>query len=314
MDREFDVVVIGDCNPDIVLSGPDVCPEFDQHEKLVPTGAIVIGGSGSITACACARLGLRTRFVGAVGDDIFGRFMLEQLRVRGVDTSLCPVLPGEATGFSVILSRGADRAILTHAGTIARLGAVHLPVAELARARHAHVSSYFLQPMLASHLPSLVASLHQEGVTVSVDPNWDPEQLWDGGLRSVLGTVDVFLPNAAEASALSGLPEARPAAVLLAQEGALVVVKDGPNGCIAAQRGTVVSHPAFDVMFVDPIGAGDAFDAGFLRGWLEGLPLRECLAYACASGALSTRATGATGALATTEEVRALVTTKTKPS
>ena len=305
--RDFDVIVIGDCNPDIVLRGDDVRPEFGQHEKLVPDAALVIGGSGSITSCACARLGLRTRFIGATGDDLFGRFMLGQLDDWGVDTTLCPVLKDVSTGFSVVLSDGTDRAILTHTGTIDSLRLENMPLDELTRARHVHISSYFLQPALAPQLPELVAQVRASGVTVSVDPNWDPAGAWDNGLASLLASVDVFLPNAAEARAISGVPGAAAAALQLARTGNLVVVKDGEKGCIAAQHSAVSSQPGFPVECLDTTGAGDAFDAGFLRGWLEELPLADCLAYGCSAGALSTRSIGATGALPTIDELKTTI-------
>src|SRR5512145_395653 len=117
---DLDLLVLGDANPDLVLTG-DVVPEFGQIEKLVDGAHLVIGGSGAITACAAARLGLRTAFVGVVGDDLFGRFMLDALRERGVETSGSVVDPERATGLSVILSSRDDRAILTSEGTIAEL-------------------------------------------------------------------------------------------------------------------------------------------------------------------------------------------------
>jgi ribokinase len=306
-DAGFDVVVVGDCNPDIILRGDDVLPEFGQHEKLVPEAVVGIGGSGSITSCACARLGLRVRFIGATGDDIFGHLMRERLRGWGVDTTLCPVVRGVPTGFSVILSHGDDRAILTHVGTIDQLRREYLPLEKLTSARHVHLSSYFLQPGLARDLPQLVDGLRAAGTTVSLDPNWDPAENWDGGLRSLIDNVDVFLPNAAEARLIAGVPETTAAALELARNGTLVVVKDGANGCVAAQGATVTSHQALSVTCLDSTGAGDAFDAGFLRGWLDSRPLEECLGYACAAGGLSTRSIGATDALPTVEEVQAVL-------
>jgi hypothetical protein len=66
----FDVLILGDCNPDIVLSDPDAQVRFGQHESVFRHGGLTAGGSASITACACARLGLKTMFVGAVGQDL----------------------------------------------------------------------------------------------------------------------------------------------------------------------------------------------------------------------------------------------------
>jgi sugar/nucleoside kinase (ribokinase family) len=305
--REFDVVVIGDCNPDIVLSGPDVEPEFGQHEKLVPQAAVAVGGSGSITACACARAGLRTAFIGATGDDLYGRFMLGELARFGVDTTMCPVVQGVGTGFSVVLSRGADRAILTHLGTIDHLEAADLRPAALSRARHVHISSYFLQPRLAGLLPGLVGPLGRQGVSFSVDPNWDPDGRWDGGLKALLPSLALFFPNAAEAEAMTGEPGPGEAALALAASGTVVVVKDGDRGCVAAQGTDLYRQGPFPMASADTTGAGDAFNAGFLSAWLAGQPLPGCLRYACAYGALSTRAIGATGALGTPAEAEELL-------
>ncbi len=306
--HRFDVMVVGGFNPDIVLAGPDVRPEFDQHEKLVADGALVVGGSASITACACARLGLRTAVVGATGDDALGRFMRDRLNEQGVDTSLAPVLDGERTGFSVVLSEGADRAILTYPGTIDRLDAAHLGTDVLASARHVHVASYFLQPRLAALLPMVFRALNDHGTTVSVDPNWDPSGEWDMGLARLLDQVDVFLPNRAEAAALSGATGADGAAAALATgRRCVVAVKDGGNGASAAGPEGRASCPPFPVQTVDATGAGDAFDAGFLYGHLAGWPLEERLRFACAAGALSTRGLGATAAQASAAEVQALL-------
>ena len=89
--REFDLLVAGELNPDIVVSGGDVEPAFGQVERLVDGIALTVGSSSAITACAAARLGLRVAFVGVVGDDTFGRWMLEALAGRGVDVGACRV-------------------------------------------------------------------------------------------------------------------------------------------------------------------------------------------------------------------------------
>lgn len=86
MAKPFDLVVVGDVNADLVLSG-DVTPVFGQVEKLLDDASLVIGGSATIFACGAARLGLRVAFVGKVGDDVFGHFMLDALNRRGIDTT-----------------------------------------------------------------------------------------------------------------------------------------------------------------------------------------------------------------------------------
>lgn len=295
---EFDVVVLGDCNPDLVLNGDEIEPSFGQVERLVDAAALMIGGSGGIFAAGAARLGLRTAFVGMVGDDVFGRFMCDALRERGVDTSGIVVDPTLRTGITVILSRPGDRAILTFPGTIAALDAAHADPKLLASTRHVHVASYFLQTSLAPGLPALFQRARDAGATTSLDPNWDPHENWDSGIRELLHLTDLFLPNAEEAIRIAGVQDAREAAVALAAGGPLTAVKLGAAGAIAADdHGQVIQSPALaGVQPADTVGAGDSFDAGVLTGLLNGLAIERALELGCACGAMSTQAVGGTSA------------------
>lgn len=310
---ELDLLVIGDVNPDIVVTGAD--PAFGQHERLADSIELVVGGSAGILACAAARLGLRVAIVGVVGDDALGRFMLGELRGRGVDVGACRVDRRRPTGASVLLTRGIDRAILTAPGTIGDVTADDVPEALLGGARHVHVASWFLLTGLRMGLPRLAARARGAGATVSVDPNWDPAEGWDGGLLDLLPQLDLFLPNEGEATRIAGNADVRAAAWELAASpgragggggGPLVVVKRGPAGALAAAAdGTVTEVPGFPVTAIDATGAGDAFDAGFIAARLEDRSVRESLAFAAVCGALSTRGIGGTASQATREEVEA---------
>ena len=303
----LDLLVLGDCNPDLVLSGGDVVPAFGQVERIVDEARLVIGGSGAIAACGAARLGLRVALVGVVGDDAFGRFMREALADRGVETTGIAVDPHRPTGVSVVLARGADRAILTAAGTIAYLSAVLVDEQMAQGARHVHVSSYFLQRRLRSDLPELLAGARAAGATTSIDPNWDPDEEWDGGLRTALPYADILFVNAEEATRIAGSADVEVAAGQLAEFGPLVVVKLGAGGALAVSPGQeVIRTAAPRVEVVDTVGAGDSFDAGFLSGVLAGRAVEESLALACACGSLSATAAGGTSAQPTLVEAIAL--------
>jgi sugar/nucleoside kinase (ribokinase family) len=326
--RDLDLIVIGDCNPDVVVTGDDVTPIFGQRERLVDTMSLLIGGSATITAVAAARLGLRVALVAAIGDDPAGQMMLALLGREGVQTDAVAIRPGLATGMTTVLSAGADRAILTALGAITTLTAADIPEDLIARARYLHVSSYFLlQSSLGPGLPALLALARRSGLSTSLDTNDDPAGGWGGAdLRAALEHVDVFLPNEAEAVAVGGAlaagddsaaghegPEAGRRADLARAITALsricrrVVVKCGPDGalCIpgrdraqpsgsAAECGYQVRIPP--VRPVDSTGAGDCFNAGLIAGLLRGLDLPEAAALGCAVGAASTRAVGGTGA------------------
>ena len=291
----FDVLVLGDANPDLVMSGESVEPAFGQAERLVDEGRLVIGGSGAIFACGAAKLGLRVAFAAVVGDDMFGRYMCDQLQAHGVDTSAVAILPDRSTGVTVVLSGAHDRAMLTFPGTTGDLRRSVIDADLLSRTRHIHVSSYFLQRALTPELPDLFREARKGEATTSLDPNWDPSGTWDLGLMALLPEVDVFLPNEVEALSMARISVVEDAIARLRSSGAgIVVVKTAGQGSVAAQASDLISVPGLPTQVVDSTGAGDSFDAGFLAGFLGGEPLRRCMEIGNACGALSTRGLGGT--------------------
>jgi sugar/nucleoside kinase (ribokinase family) len=303
---EYDVLVIGEINPDLVLTG-DVTPAFGQAEKLIDDAALTIGSSGVIFACGSARLGLRMVYAGLVGNDMFGRFMLQSMQERNISTAGVVVDPAQKTGLSVILSCGNDRAILTHLGAMSELRTSQIDRSLLDQIRHVHVTSYFLQRALQPGLPAFLAEVRAHGVTVSLDTNWDPSERWADGLAEVLNEVDIFLPNEQEAMAIAGGVSLDRALNLLSATVPAVVVKQGADGATAAHGGEIYRDPGFRVDVLDSTGAGDSFNAGFLYGYLHGWPMDKSLSLACACGALSTRAAGGTGAQPTLAEAETFI-------
>ncbi|HEX3493494.1 MAG TPA: PfkB family carbohydrate kinase [Streptosporangiaceae bacterium] len=313
MTVSHDVVILGDCNPDVLVVGGDVTPAFGQEEKLVGSVSLVIGGSAAITAVAAARLGLSVALVAVVGADPAGDFMLSQLAREGVDTAAITVREDQPTGMTVALSRGADRAILTALGTIGSLAAPDVPVALLTAARHVHVSSYFLvERTLGPGLAGLFAAARAAGAVTSLDTNWDPAGGWGGAqLREVLAETSLLLPNEGEALRISGGADLGTAAGVLTGWGPDLVVKLGARGALCAQGSRWELAELAPVTPVDATGAGDCFNAGLIAGLAEGLPLAEAARLGCAAGALSTRAAGGTAAAPTLDEARVLAQTVT---
>lgn len=291
--QRYDVLVAGEINPDLILSDAQLAVGFGQQETLVENMALSIGSSSAIFACGAARLGLRVGFVGVVGDDLFGHFMLDAMRDRDVDVA--PVIVDQAarTGLSVILSRGADRAILTYPGAIPALHAGQVSDDLLSQARHLHVASYFLQTHLREGLPGLFRRAHSLGLTTSLDTNWDPSGEWRG-LDDLLALADVFLPNENEALAVAHADTVDAALEQLTQLSQTVAIKQGERGGVAQREADTVSAAPLPVEVVDTVGAGDTFDAGFLYGYLNDWPLEKSLRLACVCGSLSTQSAGGT--------------------
>ncbi len=322
-DGPLDLLVIGDCNPDVLVLGDDVTPTFGQQEKLVDEISLVIGGSGSITAVAAARLGLRVALAAAVGDDPAGRFMLAQLAGEGVDTSAVAVRRDAPTGMTVALSEGKDRAILTALGAMATLTAPDVPVGLLTAARHVHVSSYFLlERTLGPGLAGLLGAARASGARTSLDTNWDPAGRWGGEhLRAALAQTGLLLPNEAEALRLSGaaaLPQALTALAALTAAGPGPggmgpgaggpgpVIKLGARGALWAEGSRYYRAEPPPVTPVDATGAGDCFNAGVIAGLLGGLDLAGAVALGCAAGAASTQVPGGTAGCPDLPTARAL--------
>lgn len=305
--KRFDLLVLGELNPDLILRGDDPVPEFGQVEKLVDTGTLTVGSSSAILACAAARLGLRTAFAGLLGDDVFGRFMLDELAARGVDTVGCVVEDGATTGISVILdSPGSDagRAIVTAPGTMATFRADQVAPDLLAATRHVHCGGFFLLRAFQPGLAALFAAAGRAGATRSLDTNWDPSGRWDGVTADLLAECDLLLPNRAEALGLATTRSLDAAVDRLSSRGATVAVKLGADGGLLRQSGaTFYAHPPA-VAVVDTTGAGDCFDAGALLGFIERMGSERLLSLAVACGSLSTRDVGGTAGQPTLEEAR----------
>jgi sugar/nucleoside kinase (ribokinase family) len=301
MPKAYDILVAGEINPDLILTSPHLEPRFGQQEAMVDSADLTIGASSSIFACGAARLGLKVAIIGVVGEDLFGRFMLEELANRGVDVSHAIVDPRQQTGLSVILNRQGDRAILTHAGAIVALRADQVTDDLLRLARHLHIGSYYLQPALQPGLPDLFERAQRLGLSTSLDTNWDPTERWSG-MAEALPLTDVFLPNLAEARSISKTQSVKESLAALGQEQRTVAIKLGAQGAAARQGEKIAQSPALPLQVVDTTGAGDTFDAGFLYGYLHGWELERSLQLGVACGSLSTRAAGGVVAQPTLDE------------
>ena len=291
-DTSFDILVAGEINPDLILSG-NVLPEFGQVEKLVDSATLTIGSSSAIFACGAARLGLRVAFIGVCGDDVFGCFMLDEMQRRDVDVTNIIVRSDAQTGFSVILNQDTDRAILTHLGLIPALQASDISDELLCQARHLHVASYFLQTKLQPDLPSLFQRAHSLSLTTSLDTNYDPSGKWMG-FDELWPVTNVFLPNEKEALSLSGESDVHLAANRLGSKVETLVIKLGPEGALGVREGARARAASIPIKVMDTVGAGDSFDAGFLYGYLNQWDLEKSLQLACICGALSTQRAGGT--------------------
>jgi sugar/nucleoside kinase (ribokinase family) len=293
---QFDVTIAGELNLDLILYGlPAELPE--ERELLAQRMMLTLGSSSAIVAHNLAALGCRVGFVAKIGDDPLGQIAVERLAAGGVDVSRVRRVSGETkTGLTVILQWEQRRNILTYPGTIFELAPEDLDFDYLADSGHFHLSSFYLQRGMTAHVGELFSRLKAAELTISLDTNDDPDDTWQGGLLDVLRYVDVFMPNARELKRIAGTDDFEAAVNAVAPKVPVLVVKMGERGAIAQRGSQRIVSPAARANFVDPVGAGDSFDAGFLSQYVRGADLETCLLRGNLAGAWSTTQPGGTEA------------------
>ena len=304
--RRFDVTLAGDTNLDLLMYGlPEQLP--CERELLANDMAIRIGGSGAITAHNLAALGNKVGFITTSPGDEFGKLCQTELQQAGVDLSRCVPVLDTGTGVTVHLQHKELRHMLTYAGATFQLSFDRLDRNYLADSRHFHMSSYYLQRALTTHIPELFSTLKSTGLSISLDPNDDPEQTWDRSILDSLEFVDVLMPNEREACRIAGEEDLERAIRMLRGRVPLLIVKRGARGASAFTRDEEWHEPAEETEVVDAVGAGDSFNAGFLHGFIRRWPVQRALALGNRAGALSTTRSGGTTAFRNSDSIEALM-------
>jgi sugar/nucleoside kinase (ribokinase family) len=287
LNKRFDVTIAGEINLDLVLDGiPETMPV--ERELLASSCLVTLGSSAAILAHNCAALGVKVGFASMAARDMFGIKALDYLREQGVDLTEARNSDSSAgSGVTVVVNHGMVRHILSYLGTSAELARHHLDLDYLCSAKHFHLSSLFLLKSLRPDLPDLFKAIKARGLTISLDTNDDPDDRWDG-LDALLPLVDVLLPNERELLKIAQRNSVDEALAALAGKTKLIVVKRGAKGATVQQGLQRHDIPAVPVTPVDMIGAGDSFNAGFLNGYVRGLPPQDCAEMGNLTGAVST--------------------------
>jgi sugar/nucleoside kinase (ribokinase family) len=300
--RDLDVVVVGELNADLVLTGLTSLPGYGEL-RLAKDMRFALGSSSAIFACNLARLGVKVGFVGKLGADETGDFLLRCLRNSGVDTSQIVQSPAGRTGICVVMSFPHEYAMASFPGIRETFCLEDVNFDYVKIAKHMHMSSFYLQPALQPGCSSLFRWAKEAGLSTSLDPDYDPSGKWNGELQMVLPYVDIFLPNEQEAAKISGEADMLGALSSLSRLSKTVVVKRGASGVLTKCGERAVAAPGFSVQPVDTTGAGDSFNAGFVFQFIQGAPLVDCVAWGNACGALSTRSLGGTAGFPARSEV-----------
>lgn len=307
------VVVIGDANVDLEIrlpSGEGTTLHANPEPRLLG------GGSAANTAAALARLEVRCRFAGTVGDDSFGRFAVDSLETAGVNTNGVHIAPDAPTVTVVtVIPPNNDRLIYVWPSSGGAHGALQPRTAVEAAvgAQWLHVSGICLR--VSPSREAVLAAMSRaraDGIPVSFDlnlrlENWGWNDDFHEAVTAAVRQADVVLGGAAdEIGALAGNSDPIEAARSLATQQRLVVARLGAAGAVACFTDRTFRSPGIDVEAVDTVGAGDAFDAGFIAARLRGIDVADALRWGNVVAGLTITQQGARSTPALEDVIAAL--------
>lgn len=298
------VLVAGAAYCDLIFTRLARLPAWG--EEMVAERLLVSAGGSAITAIALARLGYRTALLAPIGSDTFGYALQQRVAKEQVDLLRAPDAD-TTTPVSAVLSSSHDRAFVTDPGSpLSERDLLHALTE--APFDHLHIAGFGV----ALVAPQLATLAHTLAITTSFDPGWDATALQDPRVQQLFRSVDIALPNRMEAEQLLRLSDPTPEAAIEALHAArpqgLSVLKGGSAGAWAIEPNGNVHHlPAeFVPEVIDPTGAGDVFDAGFLDGLWSGLDLLAALRRGHRCAARSIAAVGGAEGAPTRAELTAL--------
>lgn len=303
---KIDVACVGILVTDILS---DILPKLPDPGELISVKEIYLatGGCASNTAVSLSKIGLKAGVIGKVGNDIFGDFVINYLKENGVDISTVSRSKEKATSKTIILlTADEDRRFIHNFGANADFGLDDIDLNYVCQAKALYVGGYLVLPRLnQASLIKLFKLAKEKNISTFLDvvaPGPDPDLI--NQCKEAFSYTDYFLPNQDEARILTGKedPESQ-AEVFLKYNPEMVVVKTmGREGALIRTKDKVIRSKVYKVDIVDPSGGGDAFDAGFIFGILQGWNLEKTLQFASAMGASAVTAIGCTTGVFTRDE------------
>jgi sugar/nucleoside kinase (ribokinase family) len=272
-------------------------PLYEPAEFLGPYPS----GAPAIFIDTVARLGQPCGIIGGVGEDDFGRCVLDRLQADGVNCTQVLRVPHRATAVAfVTYFEDGSRKFIFHIDGTPAVEAGYTPAAELGDVAFFHIMgcSLMANDAFRRNIIRTLESLHDQGAKISFDPNIRPELLGERGLDEAIGPVldrcAVLIPGRAELELLTGEGDVEAGVQQLfdTRPVEIVVVKQGKKGSTIYTQADAIDIPPYRTHEVDPTGAGDCFDGAFLCGLVDERPLEECGQMASAAGALNAAAFG----------------------
>ncbi|HEX5229221.1 MAG TPA: PfkB family carbohydrate kinase [Bryobacteraceae bacterium] len=295
----FDVVGVGLNATDTLI----LLPRFPAYGGKIPFDREVLSPGGQVASAmvTCAKLGLRTKYIGTLGDDERGQIQLESLRASGVnidDIEVRANCPNQSAYILVDRTTG-ERTVLWHREDCLRIDPDHLTAEKIACAKLLHIDGHDTSAVARA---AEIARRHQIPVTVDVDTIYP-------GFDRVLPNVDYLIASSEFPSRWTNEPDPFRALEMIQNEYGMRVAAMtlGADGALARIDGAFVYSPGFVVDCIDTTGAGDVFHGAFCYSVIESMPVRDALEFSNAMAALNCTALGARGHIASLAEAQTLL-------
>jgi sugar/nucleoside kinase (ribokinase family) len=306
-----ELVTVGVVCADVMARPVEALPPRG-HLALVDQLGMHLGGLAGVTAAVYARLGGTAAFVGRVGRDSFGEFLVGALRDAGVDTRGVARDDAAATSATVVVVSGdGERTFLHHIGANAVVTPADIDLGLFPGVRCLHWGGPGITPELeGAAMAGVYARARAAGIVTSMDTCHDGKGVWLPLIADSLPHLDIVFTSIEEARQYTGCHSTDEIAGFLRARGVgIVVIKLGAEGLIVASEEGTLALPAHCVRVVDTTGAGDAACAGFLYGHLRGWSLRDCGRLANAVGGLTVQVMGGSGGVASLAAVQEFMET-----
>ena len=282
------VLCVGRLYCDLVFSGVPKIPVVGEEvfAKKLSTHA---GGGAFITAAYLVSADQKVSLCSTIPSGPFGEVIEAEIQKSGIDSSQCLKARAETSPqVTVAITSSSDRAFLTNRSGLAIPNTITAAMDD-SELSHVHIAEL----ATLSEFPKLTQMAKDRGLTISLDCSWDEDLIREPTSREFLKGIDVFLPNEKELRALfciEGEIANHQAEILRVVP--VVAVKRGENGADLITEASIITAPAISCEVEDTIGAGDAFNAGFIFSWINGRPLHECLRAGNLNGAEATKHIG----------------------
>jgi sulfofructose kinase len=296
---EFDIVGVGLNATDTLL----IVPHFPQYAGKVPFQEEILSPGGQVASAmvACARLGLRTKYIGTIGDDERGRIQRESLSGTGINLDHVQLRKNCAnqSAYIIIDRSTGERTVLWRRDDCLRINPEQILPEQITCARMLHIDGHDTPAVARA---AAIARVHGIPVTVDVDTIYH-------GFDKVLPNVDYLVASSEFPAAWTGDRDPFKALETLQHEYGMRVAAMtlGAHGSLALENGQFCYVPAYVVNCVDTTGAGDVFHGAFCYAVLQGMAMRDALEFSNAMAALNCTALGARGGITGLDEIRALM-------